>query len=516
MSRWHATLEYFQFPLKVLFFATVLLGIGSSIINPNVEFLWEIENPTIILISEMMRYSGGFLIRLFPLMVFIKTLTRKFEDSVPVFVGFISYVLINIILLFLENTTFASYFYGNMLGIQLTFHADSMFGAMTRIPYNTGVFSLLLAYFITTRCYLKSRHFTMHGILSFIDHDTWAMILSFFFSILCGVVLAYVWPFVISSIQYIYEYISNDLLNPMNMFMYGILERLSAVLGLQDLPRSAFWYSELGGTAADNFGVLYTGDVGVWFAKENMNIVTTYAGHLITPYYVINMFLIPSFLIAYYSLVSSKKDRFRYFLFFALAILLSILCGNPLPMEILMLVLSPLLYILYLLCVGILFAGFQILGVAIGYIYEGTLLVANPGSLLDLFRYFRNPEMLYALSLIVTFGVIFFVIFFIATRRYFSTYAIGLFALSDREEVTQRVIDALGGMKNIVSVEATPDKLMVGLVHRDQIAYQALKEEGAYLILESKDGYLIRLGNLSLIVAKQMKKALAEKQNKNT
>ena len=511
MSRWHATLEYFQFPLKVLFFATILLGIGSSIINPNIAFLWEVENPTVILMSEIMRYSGGFLIRLFPFMVFIKVLTRKFEDSVPVFVGFISYVIMNIIILFLEDTTFASYYYGNMLGIQITFNEESIFGAMTRIPFNTGVFTLLLAYFITTRSYLKSRHYTMHGVLSFIDHDTWSMILSIFFSILSGIVLAYAWPFVISAIQYIYEYISNDLLNPMNMFIYGIIDRLSAVTGLQDLPRSAFWYSEIGGTAADNFGVLYTGDVGVWFAKENMNIVTTYAGHLITPYYVINMFIIPSFLIAYYSLVSSRKDRFRYFLFFILAILLSIICGNPLPMEFFMMILSPLLYILYLFCVGILFAGFQILGVAIGYIYEGTMLVTNPGSLLDLLRYFRNPEMLYALSMIATFGVIFFVIFFFATRRYFSKYAIGLFALSDREEVTQRVIDALGGMKNIVNVEATPDKMMVSLLHREQIVFQALKEEGAYLILESKDGYLIRLGNISLIVAKQMKKALAKK-----
>ena len=35
MAKWHAMLEYIQFPLKVLFFATVLLGIGNSIINPN-------------------------------------------------------------------------------------------------------------------------------------------------------------------------------------------------------------------------------------------------------------------------------------------------------------------------------------------------------------------------------------------------------------------------------------------------------------------------------------------------
>lgn len=510
MARWHATLEYFQFPLKVLFFATVLLGVGSSIINPNVSFLWEVDHPTIILISEMMRYGGGFLIRLFPLLVFLKVLTRKFEDSVPVFIGFVSYIIFNVIILCIENTGFASYFYGNMMGIQISFHADSLFGEVTRIPYNTGIIGLLLCYFITTRCYLKSRHYTMHGILSFIDHDTWAMILSFFFSILAGIAVSYLWPFVVMMIQYIYEYVSSDMSNPMNLFIYGILERLSAIVGLGDIPREAFWFSELGGSATDNFGVLYSGDVNTWFAMQNLHIVTTNAGHLITPYYVINIFLIPSFLLGYYSLASDSRDRRRYFLFFLIAIVLSIVCGNALPMEIFMLILSPMLYLFYLVIVGLMYSGFQILGVSIGYMFSGSLMVANPGSLLDLFQFFRNPDMIYSLSTVGGCGVIVFVIFFFATRGYFRKYAIGLFNLSDRKKVTNQVMEALGGLQNITKVSSTPDKITVGLQNRSLVNISELRELGAYLILESKEGYLIRLGNISTIVAREIKKILKE------
>lgn len=509
MNRWHAMLEYVQFPLKVLFFAILLLGIGNTIINPNVTYLWDIHHKAIILISEIMRYSGGFLIRIFPLLVFLVLLTRKFEDSVPVFLGFGSYIIISMIILFLENTNAASYFYGNYLGIQISFDAESMFGQVVRIPYNTGIFSLIAAYLITTHCYLKSRHYSMHGVLSFIDHDAWAMIINFFYSIIVGVLFAFGWPFIIQAITTLYEYLGDDLTNPMNLFLYGIMERVSAVFGLQDLPRNAFWLGELGGTATDNFGVLFSGDIGTWYAMQNFQIVTTNAGHLITPYYVINIFLIPGFLLGYYSMVQEKRDRHRYLLFFLLAIALSIACGNPLPMEIFMLVLAPLLYFFYLLIVGFLYAGFQILGVAIGYWFEGSLLVANPGSLVDLFPFFRSPDKISALSAIIVLGTITFFLFFIATRSYFKRFAMGVFnAKRSSSNIGDHVIDALGGLKNIQSVASTPDKLTVGLYHREKVNFEALKKEGAYLILESKEGYLIRLGNISTIIAKEIKQKL--------
>lgn len=506
MSRWHAMLEYFQFPLKMLFIATILLGIGSSIINPNVDFLWEVNSHYIIVISEILRYTGGFLIRLFPLLVFLKALTRRFEDSTPVFVGFVSYIIITIIILFLQTGEYPSYFYGNLMGIQMDFDANSIFGAGIRMPYATGIVTLLLAYFITNKAYKKSRHYAMHGLLSFIDHDTWSLLITLMFSVISGVLVAYGWPYIIQVINVFYEYISRDSSNPMNMFLYGVMERISAMFGMGEIPREAFWFTQLGGEVADNFGVLYSGDVNTWFAYLNLGITTSNAGHLITPYYVINMFLIPGFLIAYYTLVTSKKDRHRYLIFFVIALLFSIVCGNALPMEIFMLVLSPLLYVVYIFTVGILFATFQILGVSIGYAFNGSVMVANPGSLLDLFQFFRNPDMIYALSAVAFVGFLSLIFFFIITRGYFKYFAIGLFSMSDKKAVSTRVVHALGGIENITSIESSPDKITIGLLHRDAIDIAKLRDEGAYLILESKEGYLIRLGNISTIIASEIKK----------
>ena len=70
------------------------------------------------------------------------------------------------------------------------------------------------------------------------------------------------------------------------------------------------------------------------------------------------------------------------------------------------------------------------------------------------------------------------------------------------------MIEALGGLNNIRSVSSTPDKMTVALHHRDKVNFNLLRQEGAYLILEAKEGYLIRLGNLSTIIAKEIKKEL--------
>lgn len=512
MSRWHSLLEYLQFPLKVLFFSTVLLGLGNSIINPNIEHLWKIDNEIILLVSEMLRYTGGFLINLFPLFVFIKVLTKKYEDSVPVFIGLASFIVIMVTVIFLQNNSYPSYFYHNILGIQISFSAESIFKEQIRNPYQMGIVVMVISYFITMRTYKKSRHYSMHGILSFIDHDSHAMILTIIISFFAGVAISYLWPFVIQLIMGMYNTIATDTTDPLHLFLYGISERISAIFGMVDIPRNAFWLGEYGGKLVDSFGVVYEGDVSIWTAQQSLGISAISAGRFITPYYIINIFIVPSFLIAYYSLVTSKVDKRRYRLFFIIALTLSIVCGNPLPFEIFILILAPLLYFIYLFIVGILYAVFQILGISMGYSLEGSLIVANPGALLDILKYLRDPNFFDTLFYMVVIGVICFIIFLVISRVYFKKFAIGLFSFRDKKRVTKKIVMALGGLENIKEVHSTPDKITVNLMKRELIDFDVLKEYGAYLILESRNGYLIRLGNISIIVAEEIKKLLIKKE----
>lgn len=512
MTKWHSLLEFMQFPLKILFLATLMLGIGSAIVNPNVSFLWSVTNQNILKFCELLRYTGGFLISIFPILVYLKVLSRKFEDSVPVIVGVLCYFLINIAMVFFMKSVFPSYFYKEVLGMSMNFNAIASNITTASNPYNMGIITMLLAYFITMKAYQKSRHHSMYGVLAFVDHDSWAALSAILFSILTGIGLAYIWPYVINFIMAFFDIIAKDITNPINLFLYGIIERISAILGMIDIPRNVFWFTSAGGTWINEVGIKYFGDVAIWTMQKKSAALTTTAGSFITPYYIINMFIIPAFYIAYYRLCSSKKDRNRYFLFFVVAILLSIICGNSLPAEILMLILSPLLFGFYVLIVGLLFVFLQIFNVTIGYNFSENMLLANPGSSLDLIQYFRNPYVLPSVIKILVIGSIVGVLFYCLTQIYFKKYAFGLFQFKDKEKTCDEIISAFGGMDNILGATSTPDKLVVNLVEREKIDYTKLQEFGAYLILEAKEGYLIRLGNMSTIMRIEIMKRLANKQ----
>ena len=176
--------------------------------------------------------------------------------------------------------------------------------------------------------------------------------------------------------------------------LYGMFERISAILGLVDIPRNIFWFTSSGGTWMNEVGLNFFGDVAIWTAQKAQGVQATTTGGFITPYYVINLFIIPVFYIAYYSLCTSRKDRGRYWLFFLLAILISVFCGNPLPAEFLILLLSPMLYGFYIVIVGLLYAFLHIFNVIIGYNFSDALLFANPGAGLDLIQYFRSAYVL--------------------------------------------------------------------------------------------------------------------------
>lgn len=508
MSKWHSLLEYLQFPLKVLFFATLLLGIGSLISNPNLNIV-NVATPTLLLtISNVLKFSGAVLLKLFPLLIFVKTLSKKFEDSAPVMIGLFSYIIIIVIVMVMSKTDYPLYFYEDIFGIEAQTINSASLSSLIHIPYRMGIFPYILAYFITKFAYERSRHHVRHGLFYFIDHDSWAVLICLLLSVVTGICFSIAWPIVINLMQHFFTYISSNLNNPLQMFFYGIFERLCDVLNLIDIPRNVFWLSEAGGSWMDSIGNTYLGDVSIWQATSNLSDLNVSSGQFISAYYIINIFLIPSFLIGYYTLMGKKETRTKYLVFILLACLLSIICGNPLPMELCMLVISPLLYICYLFFIGLAFAITTSLEAFIGFSFDGFLITALPGNIIDLLSYLNNHNFYESVIIILMVGAILGILFYLATIFYFKKAAIGLLSINDAEKVALRVIDAMGGMDNILEIDATPDKLIASFKSRDIVDLDELHDLGAYLILESRDGYYIRLGNISIMVSDKINEML--------
>ncbi len=507
MKKWHSFLQYMQFPLKLMFFATICLAVSSVLLNPIYGFETVMGNENIYLFSEALKYLGGFIYQIFPILVFIKLLSKKYEDSVPLFLGVFSYVLILIVMMFFAKEPYTSIYYQNTLGI------SSTLGEGTKlIPYNIGIFGLLAAYFVVSISYRNSRRYSVYGVSNFVDHDSYAMVIVIVLSFLAGLGFAYGWPYFLNVLNGIFTWIAQDITNPMNLMVYGMLERVLAILNLDTIQRSLFWFSELGGSWMDSFGAVVLGDVNIFMIQQNLTNVVSYAGRLITPYYIINMFMIPAFFFAYYSLVDAKKDRQRYALFFILAILMAIICNNPLPVELYMLFVAPVLYVAYILIVGSLFAILSIMDLTLGFNFTGNVISAMPGSGLELFWYLSYGNKVEVIVPILIIGFITAIIFFFLTRTYFKRYAIGLFELKSINKTIDNLIFALGGLDNIVEVKGTPDKLVVQLENSEYIDLDILDDLGAYLILESRNGYLIRLGNINVLAARGIRKRKKQAQ----
>ena len=97
-------------------------------------------------------------------------------------------------------------------------------------------------------------------------------------------------------------------------------------------------------------------------------------------------------LIGFYTIFTDKMEKRRIRLFFLLAILVSLVTGTLLPLELYLLILTPLLFVFHLVVTGALFGIFQSMSVTLGFSYTGSTVTAMPGTLFDFMLYVRNPR----------------------------------------------------------------------------------------------------------------------------
>ena len=69
-----------------------------------------------------------------------------------------------------------------------------------------------------------------------------------------------------------------------------------------------------------------------------------------------------------------------------------------------------------------------------------------------------------------------------------------------QDKICEEIVENLGGLDNIIEAHSTPDKLTIKFVNREMVDYDSLRKKGAYLLLESRNGYLIRIGNISTMI----------------
>lgn len=512
MRRWHSLIEILQFPLEVLFLATVLLGTGSLLLSTNFSTILTIKGEYITLFAELFRFFGGFIILNFPLLILIKSLAKRYDDSVVVFTGILGYIMFHVATMFFASTGMPIQAYYSMFGLSVDASTLQLSSSSILVPIQTGLVALFIVSAITRISYKRSRRRLPYGIFGFIDRNLSTAISTLFLSLLAGIVTALVWPTVIGMFMAIFNFIAADITNPVNLFVYGIMDRLMGIFNLSGLIRGMFWFGSLGGSWIDSFGANYLGDVGMWTAQQAVSIVNLGPGRLITPYFVLNIFAVPALLIAIYRTFTDKIERQRYLGFMVLAVIISIFSGTLLPVEIYLLIMAPLLFVFHVFSTGVLFALFQVLKVAVGYTYTGNVIVGMPGSVIDLIVYWRNLDMQRSMSLIVVIGILTFLIYLAVTTAYFQYGAVNLVNLTEKESKVNGLLESIGGLGNIRLINASPAKLTVQVYDRSVVDFSKIHHHDVSRIIETRAGYALSFGSCSYMLWSDIKKRMDEEK----
>ena len=507
MKRWNSIFDVVQEPLIVLTIAIVLRGMSSIILSANLARVYTFSN-MIYVSAEVLRYFGGFIIMNFPFLVMLRALSKRYEGSFPAFIGVVAYIFFHVVTMFNTNTSMPSTVYSDILGIHVDVARLHVAGDITRYPIHTGIIAAVIVWGITKISYRQSRNRTGYGFFSFVDKDSYCLILTLIGSGIAALVMSMAWPFVIDGLYSIFRFIAYDIANPVNAFVYGVLEKGMSLLNFPSLIREPFWFGEFGGSWINASGTNFLGDVAIWTAQSAQGVFNTGAGRFITPHYVVNMFAIPAIVTAVYSMITDKMERRKYTIFLCIMVILSVAFDTSLPIEIFLFIMCPLLYLMHLFMVGIIFALFQILEVSIGYNYVGQSLLGTPGSAFDLFIHFRNTQIQGDIYTVLIVGVIVALLYFFVTRFYYKHLALDLMHTGKMKKLVNAFVDSVGGVRNIKMINSTPTKVIVQVENRTLIDFSKLQRNGAYKIVETRAGYSIYFGTASTMIKNVIERAM--------
>ena len=489
MNRLQTYYEQFQFPIKAMLIGSFLIALGTLIQNPFINQILKLDADFLLASSNLVLYSGGIILSYFPLLVFIKFLNSRINETNPVIVGMIAYLVFTVSMTLFTPSGLPEASYETFLNISF---AGTKYNLM-----KTGVLGFGAVYFLVRYIYRNKKTRIHVSRISYFDRDAVRLTYTIIGSMLLGVAFAYVWPYFVRNLYGVIEYIASDVNNPMNLFTYGALERVLALLNLEGILHQVFWFGSAGGSWMNLAGQTFVGDVNIWQAqlKESVNILgASGSGRFTSAYYIINIFAIPGYLAVIGMLI---------------AIVFSAVSGILLPIEILMLVTAPVIYIFHVFMVAFTYALLNAFHATVGFSYLGNMSTATPGTILDFGGLLNNSLIFDRLMIILMLGLIVFVIYFSFTRFYYQKMAIDVLNVGSKQEKVVEFIERLGGLDNISAISNTPSRVHVTLIDNDRLNVEGLHRQGVTRIVQSRLGYALSFGAASYTIQREINKALA-------
>jgi PTS system N-acetylglucosamine-specific IIC component len=252
----------------------------------------------------------------------------------------------------------------------------------------------------------------------------------------------------------------------LGQFVYGVLNRVLIVTGLHHILNNIAWFllGEYGGV---------TGDLNRFFAGDPT------AGAFMSGFFPVMMFGLPAACLAMYRSAPPQKRPAVGGLLFSMA-LTSFLTGVTEPIEFTFMFLAPVLYAMHAVLTGASMALMDAIGVHLGFGFSAGLFdfVLN-------FNKATRPWLLLPVGL-VYFGLYYGLFRFFIVRLDLQTpgretddAAAAISAGAEAASAAGAWVQALGGARNLVSIDACTTRLRLVVIDQASVNEAALKQLGA-------------------------------------
>lgn len=382
---------------------------------------------------------------------------------------------------------------------------------------NMGVFVGILSGFLGAILYNKFYNFDkLPQALSFFNGKRFVPFVVIGGSVVTAIILSVVWPFIQGGLNAFGMWIasSRDTAPVLAPFVYGTLERLLLPFGLHHMITVPMNYTELGGIyeiiTGPAAGTFVSGQDPLWLAWITDLINLKASGNIsgynelintITParfkagQVILSTASLGGISMAMYKNVDVDKLG-KYKPIFLSALLACFLTGVTEPIEFMFMFISPVLYVVYALLTGLAFALADIVNLrvhAFGFIefITRTPMLIKAGITMDLVNFAISCVVFFLLN----FTIFNFLIkkFNIATPGRRGNYIedceeknINSNNLS-KDELSNQIIELLGGRKNIEDVDACMTRLRVTVKDINVVANEKEWKEAGALGLIIKD-----------------------------
>lgn len=354
----------------------------------------------------------------------------------------------------------------------------------------------IIAGLIGANSYNKFKNTKLPDALAFFSGKRSVAIVTATVSIIASGILFFVWPMVYGALVSFGEAIIST--NAIGAGIYAALNRLLIPTGLHHALNSVFWFDVAG-----------IDDIAKFWGQAQGGVLGQ-TGMYMTGFFPVMMFGLPAAALAMYHTAKSKNKKVVAGLLLASG-LSSFFTGVTEPLEFAFMFLAPGLYVVHALLTGVSAAVCAMLPVRAGFNFSAGFV--------DWFLSFKAPMAQNPIWLIGI-GLIFAVIYYVVFKFAITKFNLKTPGREDDEngeskaklsnnnftEVASIILEGLGGVENIVSVDNCITRLRLEIKDNTKVNEKVIKSAGiSGIIRPGKTSIQVIVGTQVQFVADELK-----------